>query len=1574
MVLGKFTDQNKIIFVGDMNVKSGTCNVCSATCSSCMHRIAAAMESDGDCGSSDNIFERKEADSRSFVGAKCGSCNDLQIAASETSNLLSGSSSHDSYSENADSKTVRKSTAYDTYEDIDIPLKVSTVEAVKEDKVLRNGTASLGNGTSCSFCRPDFENGASAREQYVPGSHGNNDSCITGGRDSNPLLINDNLKLDMRDTPCSSVSTCKLDAKETEVLNQVEATCEYDGGFMDAGCGNSGKLSTFPGESFCKKSDSLGLHSKSDLTEASTRKNISPRPNIDFHSQSEHISSHNADSKDMEAYPPCQVLEEPCKRLIVDDESSYQGLTAAGSDHAPKTIMLPNNEASKAIRIRRDISSGKFMNEDGCFESASGFGSSECNLHESGKPQQSLLHGQVSESDCMLYDVKVCDICGDTGREELLATCSRCIDGAEHTYCMRIMLDKIPEGDWLCEECWMKEELEMKRLDKTETFSGKLNVQCLNKKGENIGKSMNPENLANLNTKPTDPEACGSSKEMQNPMGTRKRHTYQMDLASPMVKKVSETADEALKAASPKICSAFAHENSSKNFHTAEVKRTNMASSLGSQYAKSSWTSSHSPSLGYSSSIVKEKLFPSKGGSASKQVSFKKNVEPKVEHLAEGVHQNLAKESTPRNTQYQSLVETINKSASFNNNSSGHHNFQSSENYQSIKSPQDEDPGSLKPKKERNVTERKSSFVLDHPFASPHVGRKSLPDLGMKVALLNRNSSKNLEPSILGTSKGLNRENDAEVKQRQPSLKCKSYGIFDSENRKRGKFVNEEPVHANSGANNRSYNDAGGVTSSVSSFAESWHQAHSKDKTKSIPNTSRLTISGGKSALCSGKLTKASYATQCHQIDKLTLYSAKPSADVSLIDGTSKRNRWKDVAKAAMSRNNKSRIVDQSECRLLSNHVNSEGSSRSSLTSSICQKNFPLEGAPDGKVILRSSDTDYSKTDSAANMGQTEHSTKSLCNSGVGDLNVNPTNFDELNEKPSTQSLPHHPSLLATISRSVIIPEQECIWQGAFEILKIGTITEIVDGIQAHLSMFASPKVHEVVCQFPCKIQLEEVPRVSLWPLQFQEINPKEFNIALYFFAKDSESYERSYRKVLEAAIENDLALKGNISEVELLIFPSSMLPESSQRWNMLFFLWGIFRGRKSDSLKPHTDLQELCESTIITDPTVQELSPSHTGELSTFQKHDSQKYPPKEFSRGNESSGPSTSGPDDICKTQNFLYKAAGEKESGELSNHNSDLCPRIYSFDLNEICPAVKSNETNLGNLDDVAVAGKIPGIHANSVRHSLSGSLLGYSASSFGQDNGGTRKIKEKECSVIEFGTKDNIMKIDCLSWGSKPNMKRAHTCSATYGEASQSTDGANTWQEKAGYFCSEDDLEHKRMKHYSEGHGTGSHRDHSIDGRSPFKVQPFVTSYLHEQQQRYGVNYGIVMTESLRCTERSFFPVDACPLRNNVVENFGYFISRDDEASQEPDTPDLELSLGGKKQSLKKEIFASFHPSVDKGGLYKLSGSTFSEDDTSACLSLSLTSPDMEKKNTENPVPKELHRGNTILNLFGGSTDT
>lgn len=60
-------------------------------------------------------------------------------------------------------------------------------------------------------------------------------------------------------------------------------------------------------------------------------------------------------------------------------------------------------------------------------------------------------------------------------------------------------------------------------------------------------------------------------------------------------------------------------------------------------------------------------------------------------------------------------------------------------------------------------------------------------------------------------------------------------------------------------------------------------------------------------------------------------------------------------------------------------------------------------------------------------------------------------------------------------------------------------------GMQAYLSTLASPKVVEVVNQFPVKVILNEVPRLSTWPTQFQDIGAKEDHVALFFFAKDIE-------------------------------------------------------------------------------------------------------------------------------------------------------------------------------------------------------------------------------------------------------------------------------------------------------------------------------------------------------------------------------------------------------------------------------------------------------------------------------------
>ncbi|KAL5206102.1 hypothetical protein ABZP36_034311 [Zizania latifolia] len=147
------------------------------------------------------------------------------------------------------------------------------------------------------------------------------------------------------------------------------------------------------------------------------------------------------------------------------------------------------------------------------------------------------------------------------------------------------------------------------------------------------------------------------------------------------------------------------------------------------------------------------------------------------------------------------------------------------------------------------------------------------------------------------------------------------------------------------------------------------------------------------------------------------------------------------------------------------------------------------------------------------------------------------------------------------------IPERNYSWQGGFELWKIGRSPALCEGLQAHLSCFASPKVLEVAKKLPSKIQLEELPRQNLWPPQFHENGPTNDSIGLFFFARDTQSYENHYSKLVENMLKDDLALRGNIDTIELLIFASNTLSKNFQRWNMFHFLWGVFRVRRKDAL-----------------------------------------------------------------------------------------------------------------------------------------------------------------------------------------------------------------------------------------------------------------------------------------------------------------------------------------------------------------------------------------------------------------------
>ncbi|KAK7401507.1 hypothetical protein VNO78_13042 [Psophocarpus tetragonolobus] len=148
------------------------------------------------------------------------------------------------------------------------------------------------------------------------------------------------------------------------------------------------------------------------------------------------------------------------------------------------------------------------------------------------------------------------------------------------------------------------------------------------------------------------------------------------------------------------------------------------------------------------------------------------------------------------------------------------------------------------------------------------------------------------------------------------------------------------------------------------------------------------------------------------------------------------------------------------------------------------------------------------------------------------------------------------------LSQDAVIPENHHEWLGKFQMQNSEGIIRTFDGIQAHISTCASTKVFEVTSRLPKIIMLEELPRLKIWPNQLVGRQIIEQNIALYFFAHDSNSY-RHYEQLVNFMITNDLGLKGNVDGIELLIFPSNILPENSQCWNNMFFLWGVFKGKK---------------------------------------------------------------------------------------------------------------------------------------------------------------------------------------------------------------------------------------------------------------------------------------------------------------------------------------------------------------------------------------------------------------------------
>ncbi|KAJ7949919.1 putative RING/FYVE/PHD zinc finger protein [Quillaja saponaria] len=735
-------------------------------------------------------------------------------------------------------------------------------------------------------------------------------------------------------------------------------------------------------------------------------------------------------------------------------------------------------------------------------------------------PLQSLSGDVTDESDTVEHDVKVCDICGDAGREDLLAICSRCSDGAEHTYCMREMLWKVPERDWLCEEC------------KSSTES------------ENLGQVVEGKRMYEVSSTTQKSQRLAENLEVGPAV---KRQALEYCTASP-------------KESSPKRIAALPRESSFRSLDKGQVKPGHQMSFRDGSSNDGSGTPC-SPTTGRRGQLTNSTFL--KSNSFNTFCS-----KPKIKLVDEVLPKKQDREHTFKDVK-EGPGGMMNKSMSFKSVKSSCSNATESKfNMVSSKSAHVQDAKGLKLGKEWKASDRKNLPKVDCHMVSSTMAISIVctPKIDQKLTSRGETSvtssmSNNRELRIAQDGK-LNDFSKPSGSIARRSLESPITSVGASSTVGNASDADQKLNHINcrdDPLSNYSLKTVDRTCNSVvgtqDGLTRSPELTNFVEKTgDSLGACSGPTfITAPKSVFCK-RCKETGHSTEFCMIDDLQEFGTDISAARSSREEMHESNRLKATIDAALPR-------------------------RPEVYKKKGEHNVMSAETNEGKEILDNYTSGPNKYTTINDVSQLQpitdsHSSK-LRNTDSSNLSAG---------KPIVKDLLNEASALVPVPLKIsTIPVYEYIWQGVFEVRRDGKPLNFCGGIQAHLSTCASPKVPEVVNKIPYKVSLDEVPRSSTWPLQFHQNGVKEDNIALYFFAKDVESYESSYKSLLDHMIKNDLALKGFWDGVELLIFPSNQLPEESQRWNMLFYLWGVFKGRRvnhSDSsdkfLIPNLDVMPL--------------------------------------------------------------------------------------------------------------------------------------------------------------------------------------------------------------------------------------------------------------------------------------------------------------------------------------------------------------------------------------------------------------
>ncbi|XP_041013046.1 uncharacterized protein LOC121256342 isoform X2 [Juglans microcarpa x Juglans regia] len=1122
-----------------MRGESGTCNVCSAPCSSCMHLNQALMGSkteefsDESCrGNVASQYSFNESGPLSSL--KCRASDSLQHTTSETSNVVSFNSGHDSFSENADSKsTLRSSVISYASEDLEILPKLTSGERISEDQ--------LSFKPECVLDQRTFSN--KYKEIKAVEGHDDNIACVSRPKDASVEFSNHK-----RNINSSAASVTTLDPE-----------------------------GSWKGTQFNKLASSE-IPSSKDADASST----SPKDKV-LECSTELINSTKEAASDIVSVQKCFAHK---GNLIGGNSEASMKTYPKSEAQTEKDHGNPPGETLKSLGEDERNDSSKELVELPV-------------MHE--PPLRSVSVDESDESDIVEQDVKVCDICGDAGREDLLAICSRCSDGAEHTYCMRKMLRKVPEGDWLCEECKSAEEdsenqkqgseIEGKRTEKVSSsthVSGKRcaeNMEVASAKrqeletGTGSPKPSSPSRIVTGSPKPSSPSrlVTGSPKpsspsrivtELPKPSSPSRLVT-----GSPKPSSPSRIVTELPKPLSPSTVVALSRDSSFKSLDKGKTKSA-YQTPFRNQSSNDIPETVRSPMTGPRLQTSKSTLFKSNSFNAF-------NSKPKVKLVDEVPQkQKGAREHTSIDMK-EGPARMISKSMSFKPANSGRTNASESKvkmlssNFTHV-----QDLKGLKQAKERGPFERKNSCKLERPLigsttASSTVSTAKVDQkLGSRVEtslpsfISNHRDSKVVQSdgklSLSKVTSSLGRKGvETPVTSAGASSTSGMCGST-AEQKLNQVCSKDEPVATHSLNAVRSSNNAEGIVQDGLHWSQEITNQHEKTReSSSIRSATRPTTASASKGVVCQKCKEIGHVGEFCTVSIPQASGTDISAARSSKEEMHEGNKLKAAIHAALLRRpefyRKKRVLDQSDDLSISNaDLNYEIASHDQmLVSNKLKDAMSTEGSSEGPAILGSSTSESSKQTTVNSLKQFGLHPIDVFSAKVGDSCSNAVSVG----KPTIRHFPCQASTV--LLKKSVIPAHEFIWQGGFELHRGGKLPEFCGGFQAHLSTYASPKVLEVVNKFSHKISLHEVSRLSTWPSQFYESGANEDNIALYFFAKDNESFERNYKSLLDNMVKNDLALKGNFDGVELLIFPSNQLPEKSQRWNTLFFLWGVFRGKR---------------------------------------------------------------------------------------------------------------------------------------------------------------------------------------------------------------------------------------------------------------------------------------------------------------------------------------------------------------------------------------------------------------------------